>query len=89
MNLGNFKMRQQHLITVVLVLVATTFSFVLFGQGPPRMRKHQATKATTLVLMPANRKPLTSNRVRITEKDGFRINIDDDDNDDDEYAGAR
>ena len=73
MNLGNFKMRQQHLIAVAIVLVATTFSFVLFGQGPPRMRKHQATKATTLVLMPANRKPITSNRVRISEKDGFRV----------------
>ena len=66
-------MRQQHFIAVALVLVTTTFSFVLFGQGPPHMRKHQATKAAALVLVPANKKPLTSNRVRITEKDEFRI----------------
>lgn len=66
-------MRQQHFIAVALVLVATTFSFVLFGQGPPRMRKHQVTKASALTLVPANKKPLTSNRVQITEKDGFRV----------------
>ena len=50
-------MRQQHFIAVALVLIATTFSFVLFGQGPPRMRKHQVTKASALTLVPANKKP--------------------------------
>ena len=73
MNLRNIQLRRQHLIAVALVLVATTSSFVLFGQGPPRMRKHQVTKAAALVLVPANKKPLTSNRVRITEKDEFRV----------------
>ena len=73
MKLRNIQLRWQHLIVVALVLVTTTSSFVLFGQGPPRMRKHQVTKAAALVLVPANKKPLTSNRVRITEKDEFRV----------------
>ncbi|MDA7885977.1 YHYH protein [Pirellulales bacterium] len=73
MILRNIQMRQQHFIAVALVLIATTFSFVLFGQGPPRMRKHQVTKASALTLVPANKKPPTSNRVQITEKDGFRV----------------
>lgn len=55
------------------VLIATTFSIVLFAQGPPRMRKHRVSEAKTLALVPANKKPPATNRVRVTEKDGFRI----------------
>ena len=58
---------------VAFVLVATTFSIVLFAQGPPRMRKHRVSEAKTLELVPANEKPSASNRVRVTEKDGFRV----------------
>ncbi len=55
------------------VLVATTFSIVLFAQGPPRMRKHRVSEAKTLELVPANEKPPAANRIRVTEKDGFRV----------------
>ena len=55
------------------VLVATTFSIVLFAQGPPRMRKHKVSEAKALELVPANTHPPTTNRVRVTETDGFRV----------------
>ena len=37
------------------------------------MRKHRVSEAKTLELVPANKKPPATNRVRITERDGFRV----------------
>ena len=64
---------RHRLRAVAFVLFLTTCSIVLFAQGPPRMRKHRVSEAKTLELVPANKKPPATNRVRITERDGFRV----------------
>ena len=72
MNQKNGKAPRHLLRAGALTLVATTFSIVLFAQGPPRMRKHKVSEAKALELVPANKIPPTTNRVQVTETDGFR-----------------
>ncbi|MEO2002447.1 MAG: hypothetical protein ABGW75_12555, partial [Pirellulales bacterium] len=73
MNEKNGKTPKYRLTLFAFILAITTFSIVLFAQGPPRMRKHRVFEAKTLELVPANKKPPTTNRVRITERDSFRV----------------
>ena len=73
MNQKNGKAPRHLLRAGALTLVATTFSIVLFAQGPPRMRKHKVSEAKALELVPANKIPPTTNRVQVTETDGFRV----------------
>ena len=73
MNQKNGKVPRHLLRAGALTLVATTFSIVLFAQGPPRMRKHKVSEAKALELVPANKIPPTTNRVQVTETDGFRV----------------
>ena len=73
MNQKNGKAPRHLLRAGALTLVATTFSIVLFAQGPPRMRKHKVSAAKALELVPANKIPPTTNRVQVTETDGFRV----------------
>ncbi len=61
------------LSAVTFVLAATTFPITLFAQGPPPMRKHRVARAKSLELVPADKRPPATNRVRVTKRDGFRV----------------